>query len=121
MDKTMVNTSFVLICVAVLCVIIACVIVIIVDERRAFNGGICKLCGNKLRYFDTDSQGGRGYCCDKCGHHIWVSWKFVDKDYNYVEPTNAETETQQDEKDEEKQESAMCTVETAYDDLDEIE
>ena len=47
-------------------------------EKKAFNNGYCKECGNKLRYFDTDSQGGRGYICDKCGHCVWVSYN-VDK------------------------------------------
>ena len=87
MDKGMVNTSFVLIGVAFLLIIIACVIIVIVDERRAFNGGICQHCGAKLRHFDNDSQGGRGYCCDKCGHHIWISWRFVDKGYVGPVPT----------------------------------
>lgn len=37
--------------------------------------------GGKLKYFDTDSQGGRGYCCDKCKYFTWVSYYFVDKIY----------------------------------------
>lgn len=43
-------------------------------ERREFNRGTCRKCGGRYRYFDTDSQGGDGYCCDKCGKVIWVNW-----------------------------------------------
>lgn len=49
-------------------------------EAKDFNGGICRYCGNKLRFFDTDSQGGRGYICDNCGHAPWCSYN-VDKNY----------------------------------------
>lgn len=50
-------------------------------EEHYYNNGICRHCGKPLRYFDTDSQGGRGYCCDDCGYHTWVSYKTVDKNY----------------------------------------
>lgn len=50
------------------------------SEAKDFNNGICPKCGNKLEYFDTDSQGGRGYCCRKCEYYTWVSW-FADKKY----------------------------------------
>ena len=50
-------------------------------EKRDFNNGICPHCGNKLYFFDMDSQGGRGYKCEKCYYHTWVSYKTVDKDY----------------------------------------
>lgn len=49
-------------------------------DKKAFNKGYCKECGNKLRHFSVDSQGGRGYICDKCGHCVWVSYN-VDKDF----------------------------------------
>lgn len=29
-------------------------------------------CGGNYEYFDTDSQGGCGYMCDKCGKTIWL-------------------------------------------------
>lgn len=48
-------------------------------EKRSFNNGICKECGNKLVHFDTDSQGGRGYTCRHCDYTIWVSYPSVDK------------------------------------------
>lgn len=50
------------------------------QEKIAFNKGFCKHCNCLLRRFDTDSQGGRGYVCDKCGYHVWVSYK-VDKNF----------------------------------------
>ena len=46
-------------------------------ERKGFNNGICPHCDKELRYFDTDSQGGRGYCCD-CGDCTWISYKCID-------------------------------------------
>jgi len=51
----------------------------IISERRAYNHGKCRHCGNNLRLFDTDSQGGRGYMCDSCCNTIWVSYHSVDK------------------------------------------
>lgn len=52
----------------------------IILEKKSFNNGICPHCNEKLRNFDTDSQGGRGYKCD-CGYQTWVSYKCVDKDF----------------------------------------
>lgn len=49
-------------------------------ERKNFNKGVCPNCGTKLRYFDADSQGGRGYTCDKCNYTTWCSYS-VDKNY----------------------------------------
>ena len=43
-------------------------------EKKHFNNGICPRCGNTLHYFDTDSQGGKGYTCDNCNYTTWVSW-----------------------------------------------
>lgn len=48
------------------------------SEKKAYNNGVCTNCGEKLRHFDCDSQGGRGYRCDKCGRIVWVSYN-VDK------------------------------------------
>lgn len=38
-----------------------------------WNKGFCSKCNDSWEYFDTDSQGGRGYKCG-CGRHIWISW-----------------------------------------------
>jgi hypothetical protein len=46
-------------------------------ESRDYKDGLC--CGVKLRHFDNDSQGGRGYACDRCFRHIWISYPWVDK------------------------------------------
>ena len=43
-------------------------------ERRAYHDGKCRRCGSKLRLFDYDSQGGRGYICDRCGYSTWCSY-----------------------------------------------
>lgn len=53
-------------------------IVVVQSERKDYNNGFCPKCGHPWRYFDSDSQGGRGYCCDKCGNVIWVNFP-VDK------------------------------------------
>ena len=50
-------------------------------EKIEFNNGICPKCGKKLKWFDTDSQGGRGYCCNDCRYFTWVSYNCVDKGY----------------------------------------
>lgn len=47
-------------------------------ERWDWNKGKCRECGGNWRYFATDSQGGRGYMCDKCCNVIWVSYPGVD-------------------------------------------
>ncbi len=45
----------------------------------SWNRGICKENGLSWEYFDTDSQGGRGY---KAGDYTtWISWPFVDRSY----------------------------------------
>ena len=36
-------------------------------DRRRWNGGRCHRHGRVWRYFDTDSQGGRGYRCGAPG------------------------------------------------------
>jgi hypothetical protein len=51
------------------------------SERRAFNGGVCPTCKKPLRWFDTDSQGGRGYSCRDCDYTCWVSYPWVDRKY----------------------------------------
>lgn len=43
-------------------------------EAKDWNGGYCPICGRELRHFDTDSQGGHGWCCDDCGYTAWVSY-----------------------------------------------
>ena len=51
-------------------------------EKKGFNGGNCPICGNRMKLFDHDSQGGRGYCCHNCNYHTWVSYKTVDRNFN---------------------------------------
>lgn len=59
-------------------IILICSLIARHHEKNSYNNGICPLCGNKLRRFDTDSQGGRGYTCDNCGYSTWISYN-VDK------------------------------------------
>ncbi len=42
-------------------------------DRRDWNGGRCRRHLRRWRHFDTDSQGGRGYSCDR-GCNTWISW-----------------------------------------------
>lgn len=58
--------------------ILACVLLACILEYRDFNHGRCRRCGNRLRLFDIDSQGGRGYVCDTCRYSTWVSYGIVD-------------------------------------------
>ena len=52
-------------------------------EVKKYNNGICPHCGGKIEHFDTDSQGGRGYCCTKCRkYYIWISWFRPKESYN---------------------------------------
>jgi len=63
---------------AVICI---CTIVLLVGgiafgwlwENRRWNNGTCRECGQPWGYFDTDSQGGRGYKCAG-GHCEWMSY-----------------------------------------------
>jgi len=46
-------------------------------ERRDWNNGYCARCCQPWRYFDTDSQGGRGY---ECGcRTCWISYPGIDQ------------------------------------------
>ena len=51
-------------------------------ESRAYNNGVCPVCGHELRHFTTDSKGPRGYFCKDCGYVVWVSYSIVDKVYD---------------------------------------
>lgn len=48
-------------------------------EKRDYNKGFCKECGNKLKLFGLDYHGGRGYRCSNCNYYTWVSYRCVDK------------------------------------------
>ena len=46
-------------------------------ERMEWNHGICRETGEPWEYFDTDSQGGRGY---KSGDYcVWISSPGIEK------------------------------------------
>lgn len=67
-----------LICIILIICLILGIIITRIKEKKAYNNGYCPNCGEKLRHFDTDSQGGRGYTCKKCGYTTWVSYN-IDK------------------------------------------
>lgn len=50
-------------------------------EKKLFNDGVCRDCGNNLKRFGFDNTRGNAYYCDKCGYCTWVSWKIVDRKY----------------------------------------
>ena len=56
-------------------------------EKKAWNGGICPICGEKLVCFDMDSGGNRLYNCSNVhnckGYFIAVGYNRIDKDYYY--------------------------------------
>lgn len=54
-------------------------------EKKIFNNGKCRVCGNSLELFDYDSQGGRGYKCPRCYRHVWISYNCVDRNYKEKE------------------------------------
>ena len=49
-------------------------------EKKAFNGGICPHCGEKLQYFYTALDGNRGWRCRKCNYTTWCSYDVDDID-----------------------------------------
>ena len=77
MDK---YTSLAIATSIILMIAITCISLARHFEKKAFNNGICPRCGKKLRYFGSDSQGGRGYCCNDCRYTTWCSYN-VDKNY----------------------------------------
>lgn len=60
-------------------VYIVCIMLARGSEKRDWNNGICKICGTKWVYFDSDSQGGRGYHCGCSNrHYTWISYDVDD-------------------------------------------
>ncbi len=50
-------------------------------EKKAWNGGFCPQTSQPWEYFDTDSQGGRGYKSVVNGkrYSVWISYPGIDK------------------------------------------
>ena len=57
-----------------------------VSERLEFNNGICKESGEPWVYFDSTSQGCKGYKDDQ-GNFTWVSWPGIAKAQNKITTT----------------------------------
>lgn len=70
-----------IVCIAIIILVISGILIGMYLEYKDFNNGICPKCGKPLIWFDTDSQGGRGYCCNKCRYFVWVSYSCIDKKY----------------------------------------
>lgn len=70
-----------IVCIALIILVITGILIGMYLEYKEFNNGICPKCGKRLKHFDTDSQGGRGYCCCDCHYFTWVSYDCVDKKF----------------------------------------
>ena len=70
--------EYILIIITIVIVVIAIIGGLFVRsyEKKRWNNGICKETGSPWKWFDNDSQGGRGY--NSGSHYLWVSYK-VDK------------------------------------------
>lgn len=69
------NLICIIICTIILIGIICVPIVGYFQEKKEFNNGICPKCGGNLELFDVDSQGGKGYNCNKCKKYFcWTNW-----------------------------------------------
>lgn len=68
----------------VVCVFAGVCYIAIHMEKKAFNNGDCPECGRRMKLFDCDSQGGRGYKCPNCKYTTWVSYNVVDKKFKEV-------------------------------------
>lgn len=60
--------------IAIVALMVLGIVSVWICEYYEYNHGVCRKCGHKLRSFATDSQGGRGYTCDKCGNSFWISY-----------------------------------------------
>lgn len=61
-------------------------------EKTWWNDGKCPKCGQPWVWFDTDSQGGRGYKCNNCNKCIWISYKNIDAGYVSPQKDNSSAE-----------------------------
>lgn len=72
---------FIMISLGILGVLLGGVLWGINNEYKDFNNGVCPKCGKQLKFFDNDSHGGRGYCCDNCQYFTWVSYNWIDRNH----------------------------------------
>ena len=47
------------------------------EEKKLWNQGTCKECGQPWEFNHTEKTGGRVYIC-QCGRKIWITWTFID-------------------------------------------
>jgi tRNA(Ile2) C34 agmatinyltransferase TiaS len=70
----------IIVIITTVCIMLLIGIVLYFVDKHTYNNGVCKKCGGTMKCFDTDSQGGYGYSCDKCENHFWISWYKPNKD-----------------------------------------
>jgi len=56
------------------------------STKKAFNKGICPVCGEPLSLIDRaskniESSRARGYECQKCSYTVWVTYDSIDRLY----------------------------------------
>lgn len=52
-------------------------------EKKIWNNGKCSKCQSQWNYFDSTSQGDRGYKCD-CDEYIWISYPWIDRNQKLI-------------------------------------
>lgn len=60
--------------IAIITVWLGAIPVFVLQDRRTWNGGVCRKCGGRLHHADTDSQGGKLWVCEQCHCRFWTSW-----------------------------------------------
>jgi len=65
--------------IIVVSLLIFCAIGSFIIEKINWNNGVCKECGCKWIYYDSDHESAKIYRCSKCGSSIWISWPFIIK------------------------------------------
>lgn len=50
----------------------------VICQFRDWNNGVSRYDGSPWQYFDTNSQGGRGYV-DSSDNYIWIDVPFLDR------------------------------------------
>lgn len=49
------------------------------EERKLWNRGRCFVCRSPWVKFSHCKDSGRGYYCEKCQRHIWISFSGIEK------------------------------------------
>lgn len=60
--------------IVVIAVWLGLIPVFILQDRKSWNGGVCRKCGGKLYHAQDDSQGGKLWMCEQCHSALWTNW-----------------------------------------------